>query len=164
MAYRNKTYVIFDGDNDMWAYGFMLGWKKNAHMEFDFFNAHDIGVITDRAAEETVKRTLRERLKNTKQAIVVIGNSTKNLYRFVRWEIETCLDLGIPIVSVNLNGARQMDPQLCPPILCGTCTVHVSFNAKIIQKALDDFCENFSSYKDKTDLYYSDAVYKGLGL
>ena len=21
MGYRNKTYVIFDGDNDIWAYG-----------------------------------------------------------------------------------------------------------------------------------------------
>jgi hypothetical protein len=29
MSYRNKTYVIFDGDNDMWAYAYMKGWKAN---------------------------------------------------------------------------------------------------------------------------------------
>jgi len=29
MSYRNKTYVIFDGDNDMWAYSYMKGWKAN---------------------------------------------------------------------------------------------------------------------------------------
>ena len=29
MAYRNKTYVAFDGDNDMWAYAYMKGWKQN---------------------------------------------------------------------------------------------------------------------------------------
>ena len=28
MSYRNKTYVIFDGDKDLWAYAYMLGWKK----------------------------------------------------------------------------------------------------------------------------------------
>lgn len=164
MGYRNKTYVIFDGDNDMWAYGFMLGWVENDHVEFDFHNAHDIRAITDRASEDAVKRTLRERLKNTKQAIVLIGESTKNLFRFVRWEIETCLDMGIPIVAVNLNGLRRMDDNLCPPILKGTTTMHVAFKAKIIQKALDEFCDNFSAYKDKSDWYYNDSTYGALGL
>jgi hypothetical protein len=164
MAYRNKTYVIFDGDKDMWAYAYMLGWKKNENIDFDFFDAHDIGNITDRASEETVKAKLRERLRNTKQAIVLVGESTRNLYRFVRWEIETCLELGIPIVVVNLNKKRQMDPDRCPPLLRGTAAVHVSFNARIIQKALDDFCENFKAYKDKKDLYYPAAAYEKLGL
>ena len=40
MSYRDKTYVIFDGDNDIWAYGFMKGWKKNEHIDFDFDDAH----------------------------------------------------------------------------------------------------------------------------
>ncbi len=47
MSYRNKTYVIFDGDGDMWAYAFMLGWKSRDHIEFDFHDAHDINTITD---------------------------------------------------------------------------------------------------------------------
>jgi hypothetical protein len=35
------TYVIFDGDNDRYAYAFMKGWKVNERVEFDFRDAHD---------------------------------------------------------------------------------------------------------------------------
>ena len=166
MGYRNKTYVIFDGDEDMWAYAYMLGWTKKEHMEFNFYNAHDLRPLAATADETTVKRALRHRLENTKQAIVVIREKTKNLYRFVRWEIEMCLSMGIPIVAVNLNGKRQMDLDRCPPILKDTCTVHVPFKAKAIQKSLDDFCDEFVNYKQKNfvDIYYSDAVYTALGL
>ncbi|VWD31313.1 TIR domain-containing protein [Burkholderia contaminans] len=166
MAYRNKTYVIFDGDEDMWAYAYMLGWNKNEHMEFNFYDAHDLRPLAANADEAVVKRALRHRLENTKQAIVIVGEKTKNLFRFVRWEIEMCLSMGIPIVAVNLNGKRQMDPEKCPPLLKDTCTVHVPFKAKAIQKGLDDFCDGFASYKQKklTNLFYSDAVYAKLGL
>src|SRR5437016_1734162 len=103
MSYKNKTYVIFDGDNDMWAYAYMKGWNVNDNMEFDFADAHDIKPLTDRATEETVRQRLRERLSNTKQALVLVGANTKNLYRFVRWEIETAQKLNLPVVVANLN-------------------------------------------------------------
>ena len=78
MSYRNKTYVIFDGDEDMWAYRYKRGWKANENIDFNFFDAHDLKPLTDRAGEDTVKRRLRERLGDTKQAIVLIGEKTKN--------------------------------------------------------------------------------------
>ena len=82
MSYRNKTYVIFDGDKDMWAYAYMLGWHENEHIEFNFFNAHDINTITKSASEDTTKRKLRERIANTKQAVVLVGKSTKTLRHY----------------------------------------------------------------------------------
>jgi hypothetical protein len=164
VGYRNKTYVIFDGDEDIWAYGFMIGWKNNEHIDFDFYDAHDVNEIRNGTQEATVKRKLKERIGNTKQAVVLVGEKTKNLYRYVRWEIDTMLELGIPIVAVNLNGVRQLDNDLCPAILKGTPTVHVAFKAKIIQHALDEFYENFFKYREKIDLYYSDSVYTSLGL
>ena len=36
MSYRNKTYVIFDGDNDLWAYAYMKGWNESEYIEFAF--------------------------------------------------------------------------------------------------------------------------------
>ena len=81
MGYRNKTYVIFDGDDDIWAYRYMRGWNAQEHIEFDFHDAHDLGSeLTDRASEQTVKRRLRERFSSAKQ--VLIGERTKHLYRF----------------------------------------------------------------------------------
>jgi len=166
MSYRNKTYVIFDGENDMWAYGYMKGWKESMHIEFDFYDAHDIRPLTDRASEATVRARLRERLSNSKQAIVLIGESTRHLYRFVRWEIETALDLDFPIVGVNLNGSRKYDAELCPPVLRDQYAVHVPFKAKIIQYALDNFPVEHSKRDPNAggNRHYNDSVYTRLGL
>ena len=42
MPYRNKTYVCFDGDNDIHYYYLMKAWKQNDSMSFNFFDAHDL--------------------------------------------------------------------------------------------------------------------------
>lgn len=166
MSYRNKTYVIFDGDNDMWAYAYMKGWNQSEHIEFDFYDAHDLCRLTDRASEQTVRDRLRQRLSNSKQAIVLIGESTRYLYKFVRWEIEIALNLDFPIVGVNLNGSRKYDAELCPPILRDQYVVHVPFKAKIIQYALDHFPAEYAkrSPNDDGNRQYPDSFYKRLGL
>ncbi len=45
MSYRNRTYIIFDGDNDMWAYAYMKGWKTNDQIDFNFYDAHDLRTL-----------------------------------------------------------------------------------------------------------------------
>lgn len=165
MSYKNRTYVIFDGDEDMWAYAYMLGWKKNDNIDFEFHNAHDVNAITDRSSEENTKKKLRERFSSAKQVIVLVGEKTKNLYRYVRWEIEVAQGLGLPIVAVNLNGLRKIDNDRCPPILKSKDAMHVSFKMKIIKYALDDFCENYAQYKGRgDDWHYKTKAYEDLGL
>ena len=120
------VYVAFDGDNDKWAYGFMKGWRTNDRVDFDFEDAHDLDDMTGRAQnEQYVKSRLKERMKNSDALVVIVGEKTKNLYRFVRWEIELALELGLPIVVTNLNERNQMDADLCPPILRAACAAHV---------------------------------------
>jgi hypothetical protein len=166
MAYRNKTYVIFDADTDIHYYRLMQAWKGHDHIDFDFYDAHELNNLRDGSTEETIKRKLRERMNNAKQAIVLVGEKTKNLYTFVRWEIDQAMGMGLPIVVVNLNGARQMDANRCPQILKDKCCVHVSFNAAIIRHALDDFGDNFpkGEYTNKVNLFYSEEIYNRLGL
>lgn len=166
MSYRNKTYVIFDGDEDMWAYLLMRGWKANENIDFNFYDAHDLKPLTNSSGEYTVKKRLRERLGDTKQAIVLVGEKTKNLYRFVRWELETCINQNIPIIAVNLNGQRSIDGSLCPPIIRDEYVVHIPFKLKIIQYALNNFPEEFHrrDQRDKGPRLYNESVYKQLGL
>jgi hypothetical protein len=166
VSYRNKTYVIFDGDNDMWAYAFMKGWKANENIDFNFYDAHDIRPLTDRASDETVRQRLRERFSSAKQVIVLIGEHTKDLYRFVRWELEIALKIDLPIVAVNLNKKRTFDAELCPPILHNEYVVHIPFNMKIIKYALDQFPDEFSKRDPKAsgNRHYPDKVYSSLGL
>jgi hypothetical protein len=107
-----------------------------------------------------------KRFSSAKQVVVLVGESKKNLYRFVRWELETALNLKLPIIVVNLNGKREMDPILCPPILRGTDAVHVSFQMKIIQPAVDDaytHVRNISAGEEK-DWRYGENVYRQLRL
>lgn len=166
MSYRNKTYVIFDGDNDRWAYAYMKGWKSNENMDFNFHDAHDIGPLTDRASDDTIKARLRDRFSNAKQAIVLVGEQTKNLRKWVPWEIEISQKLDLPIIVANLNGKRQMDPDLCPTALRNSLAVHVAYKAKIIQYALDGFPDEYLQMQASASgwRYYTDDVYKALGL
>lgn len=166
MSYRNKTYVIFSGDDDIWAYRLMKAWNSSKHITFNFYDAHDLKPLTDRASDETVRARLRERFSNAKQAIVLIGYSTKNLYKFVRWEIEIALDLDLPIIAVNLNRMRVYDEDLCPPILRDKYVVHVSYNARIIKYALDNFPMQYNSEGRPPggNWQYVEAVYKKVGL
>ena len=73
MSYRNKTYVIFDGDEDGNYYRLMCAWKSNENMDFNFYDAHDIGAISDTNPDETVKKKLRERMASAKQVVVLVG-------------------------------------------------------------------------------------------
>jgi hypothetical protein len=169
MSYRDKTYVIFDGDNDLWAYKFMKGWKSLDHIDFDFEDAHDEYGLTKRAEDEAyIKIRLRQRFKSAKQVILLIGKSTKNLYRYVRWELEVALELDLPIIAVNLNGDRLQNIDTCPPIIRNKYVVHIPFRMKIIKYALDHFP---SSYKNRDLLantqggrLYPDSLCRDLGL
>lgn len=167
MGYRNKTYVIFDGDNDKWAYGYMKGWKSNENMEFNFHDAHDIARVGPNAqSEQYIKSALRERFASAKQVICIIGEGTKDLYKYVRWELEVALELDLPIVAVNLNGLKKLDEELCPAIIRNTYTVHVPFKAAIIQFALDHFPSEYAKReKGATGARnYNDSQYKELGI
>lgn len=166
MSYRNRTYVIFDGDNDMWAYAYMKGWKTNEHIDFNFYDAHDVHRISDRASEATVKHALRQRMANAKQAIVLVGDSTKNLYRFVRWEIDLTIQLDLPIVVVNLNNLRTIDASRCPAILRIHCAIHVAFKMKMIKFALDGFPDWYAreGHLHPGPRYYENSVYQKLGI
>lgn len=166
MSYKNKTYAIFDGDNDIWAYAYLKGWKSNENMNFNFYDAHDIRPLSDRASEETVKNALRQRFANAKQVVVLVGENTKNLYKFVRWEIEIAQKLDLPIIVVNLNGYRQLDTARCPAILRDCVVAHVAFKARVIQHALDNFPDEYRRIQASASgyRYYGDEVYTSLGV
>lgn len=167
MSYRNKTYVCFDGDNDMHYYRLMCAWKQNDGIDFDFYNAHDINYARDTSTEESIKRQLRERLKNTKVFIVLIGEKTRYLQKFVRWEMEQALSMGLPIIAVNLNGLRGQDSERCPPIIRDQLAIHISFNAAIMQYALEHWPDSHYQYTKEGNIgpfQYTQETYKKLGL
>jgi hypothetical protein len=167
MPYRNKTFVSFDGDTDMHYYRLMQAWKQNDGIEFNFYNAHDLNSARDTSLESSIKAQLAERMRNSKLFILLVGEKTKYLQKFVRWEIEQAVSRDLPIVAINLNGRRSMDDDRCPPVLKDKLAIHISFNAAIMQYALDYWPDSHLSHKQKGGTgpyYYKEEVYRRLGL
>lgn len=165
MAYRNKTYVCFDGDEDMLSYRLMTAWSANRKMSFNFYNAHDLNTARDTSQELSIKRQLRERFANSKALIVLIGEKTKWLRKFVKWEMEVAVRLNLPIIAVNLNGSRYQDER-CPPAIRDELAIYVPFALHIIQYAMDDWpAQHVAKIREGTTgpHYYLDSVYKQLG-
>lgn len=166
MAYRNKVYVSMDADNDLNYYYLMKAWKQSDKTDFNFFDAHDLNNIYDKS-EESIKAGLRERLKNTKIFVLLVGEHTRYLYKFVRWEIEEAIKRGLPCIVVNLNGRRSMDSDRCPPIIKSELAIHISFNSKIMQYALENWPDSDSSKRQKGEsgpYGYNAETYNRLGL
>jgi len=166
MAYRNKVYVSMDADNDLYYYYLMKAWKQNDNSSFNFYDAHDINTILDKS-EASIKAGLMERFRNTSVFVLLVGEHTRYLYKFVRWEIEQALKRNLPCIIVNLNGLRQQDDNRCPPIIKNKLAVHISFNSRILQYALENWPEDhFGKKAEGSDnaYHYKRNVYENLGL
>jgi len=165
VAYRNKIYVAFDGDEDIHYYYLMKAWKQHDDISFSFNDAHDLTQSRDSSTEETIKRSLRTRLVNSKVFILLIGEKTKYLRKFVRWEIEQALSLKLPIICVNLNGKKSQDADLCPALLRDELAIHISFKAGILEHALENWpatAASLTKEKKVGPYYYKDDVYSKL--
>ena len=90
---------------------------------------------------------VRDRLNNSSEFVVLIGKNTKNLFRFVRWEMEIALKLELPIIAVNLNGKNGIDYNLCPPIIQDELVVHVPYGVQTINYALNHWPDEYLKLK-----------------
>lgn len=167
MSYRNKTFVSFDGESDMTYYRLMTAWKQNDNVPFSFYDAHEVNTARDTSSEDSIKAQLLKRMMITKVFVLLVGDKTRYLYKFVRWEIEQAKKRGLPIIVVNLNGKRSMDTNRCPPVLVDALAVHVSFNSSILQYALEHWPashSNLSGMGKSGPYYYEEKTYRDLGL
>lgn len=171
MSYRNKTYVAFASE-DITQYRMMTAWKENQHIDFDFYDAHELHVSRDTSQRETIKANLRLRMKNAKQIILLGSAHAKSKggdgYSFLAHEVDIILELGLPVVVANLDGDRTVDRSFIPqPFLdANYYTLSVSFQPKIIQYALDGYAANFAANKatQKGPHQYNADHYTKLGL
>lgn len=166
MAYRNKTYVCFDGDNDMRYYRLMTAWKANDDSSFNFHNAHDLNTARDSSEEESIKRQLRERFASSKLFVVLIGEKTRFLRKFVKWEMEVAVRLALPIVGVNLDGSRRVTDQ-CPATIRGELVIYIPYQSKIMEYAMDKWPDSHARHRmncKSGSFYYKDSVYSNLGI
>lgn len=169
MSYRNKTYVAFASE-DISKYRLMEAWRENQNIDFQFYDAHDLYISRDSSQPETIKRNLRERLKNAKQ-IVLLGSADAKKKgsdgtSFLAHEVKVMMEFNLPIVVANLDGDRKIDRNFIPsPLLnANYYTLSVSFQPAIIKCALDDYAPAFAGSSETGPHYYLPSVYEDLGL
>lgn len=183
MAYRNGTYVAFAADgntdftkSDIKYYNLLKGWNLMKNRTFRFINPHEKGPqLRGESQEDTIKRTLRERIDNSKRFILLVGNTTRLDDDFVPYEIKYAIDTcKLPIIVVYVNHKTRITgscPQALKNLLPKTLTdriengtaktIHIPFRERIINSAIEDFSHdklpshNFSLYKDSA----YDAIY-----
>lgn len=169
MSYRNKTYVAFASE-DIRYYRMMEAWRENVNIEFEFYDAHDLFISRDTSQPKTIKRNLRERMKNAKQ-VVLLGSLDARRKggdgsSFLAHEVKVMMEFNLPVVIANLDGGRTVDSSRIPSPLRDAeyYTVSVSFQPKIIQYALDNYATQYAGSGKKGPHYYEAHIYAQQGL
>lgn len=169
MSYRNKTYVAFASE-EIHYYRLMEAWRDNDKIAFEFYDAHDLFQARDTSLPETIKARLRERMKNVKQVVLLGSAKAKSKgsdgVSFLAHEVKVMMEFNLPVVVANLDQDRTVDRNFIPtPLLdADYYTLSVSFQPKIIMKALDSYAPAFQGSKESGPHYYKSAVYEELGL
>ena len=167
VAYRKKFYLCFDTDNEVHYYWLMRAWQQDDGTKFNFHDAYDLNTPYNVNFEEAVKHQLKARIQDTQAFVVLIGESTRYPHQLVQWQIEEALALDLPIICVNLNGLRHRDAIRCPSVIGNSLSVHIGFNAVILQHALQTWPEKHYAFRqqgDSSPYYYKQNDYFALGL
>jgi hypothetical protein len=183
MAYRNGTYVAFhaDGNNqpggksDIDYYNLLKAWSTKSDDDFTMINSHDKACsVRDASLRTTLRNSLLERLRNSKNMVLIIGETTYLDKDWVPFEIEKAVDLyGIPIIAAYtifekpIRNPRALSgywPQaLRSRIDSETANVlHIPFKKEPLNDSLRFSHDNPPNGKGLG--VYSDVAYKILGI
>jgi hypothetical protein len=182
MAYRNGTYVAFhaDGNNipgqtDIDYYQLMRAWSAHPDDEFAMVNSHEKAwAVRDSSSRTTLRNSLLERLRNSRNMVLIIGLTTRFDTDWIPFEIESAVDIyEIPIIATYTpkvcNTPIRMPSALSgywPVALTtrinnGTAhVIHMPFKREPLMDAMSQFSHNkYPSYD-----FYSDAAYTAFGI
>lgn len=183
MSYRNGTYVAFDGNattdpskGDMKYYGLLQRWNASMNFEMKFSDSHKKTYqVRDTSSIRTLQIRLIERMRNSKNMLLIISNDTNWDRGMLNFEIERAVDvLNLPIIVTYPGYDYILSPVLLedkwPRALyerikdqTAKC-IHISFKQKVIADALSQF----SIHKKDNQLisplhHYSESAYRDWG-
>jgi MTH538 TIR-like domain (DUF1863) len=182
ILYRTGTYIAFAAEGgknitetDFKYYNLMKAMDKLKTRDFKIVNSHDkVRQIRSGSTEPTIMKTLKERIKASKNFFLLVGKKTKLDDDFVPAEIEyaakTC---GLPIIVCYVDERNRITgsipdslKNLWPSSLKKLMendevkTIHIPFKELIISQALNDF--NVNSQPQYSCGLYADSVYDKL--
>ncbi|WP_288456851.1 TIR domain-containing protein [uncultured Sphingomonas sp.] len=181
MAYRNGTYIAFHADgqknptaSDIKYYRTIKMWHENDGINFNFVNSHEkVAAVRDTSQAATIKRSLRERLDNSKNFLLIIGQTTKNDTDFVPYEIQYAADTcELPFILVYTRWKGILQPSihkdewptaLARRLEAGTINaIHLPFKRGLIDDAIGRY--NLKTQPDGQMVHYTKAFQEQHGV
>jgi MTH538 TIR-like domain (DUF1863) len=183
MADRNGTYIAFHADgqidpsqSDMYYYRLLTAWNEHKSIDFGFTNSHEkASAVRDTSKATTLAQSLQERLRNSKNLLLLIGRTTKNDTDWIPFEIGHAIQTyKIPIIAVYTEFDQPIyNPQIFrdwwpPTLLRGidnqtAHVIHVPFKKAPIFDAIGQF--SHESFPLNGGLgFYSEVAYRTFGM
>jgi hypothetical protein len=183
MAYRNGTYVAFHaagtnqpGKSDLDYYNLMKAWTAKTDDDFTMINSHDkASAVRDTSLRATLRRSLLERLRNSKNMVLIIGETTYQDTDWVPYEIEQAIDTYmLPIIAAYtvyetaIRSPRALSMYwpnaLNLRINNETANViHIPFKKESLKDAISQFSHDNPPNGGGLGIYNDDA-YKAFGI
>lgn len=183
MAYRNGTYVAFHangtnipGKSDIDYYNLMKAWSAKTDDDFTMNNSHDkASAVRDTSKKATLRASLLERLRNSKNMVLIIGETTQLDDDWVPFEISSAIDTyKIPIIATytgyqapirNPGALSGLWPAaLAARIGNGTASViHIPFKKSALLDAMGQFSHKKLPSGGGLGIY-SDEAYRAFGI
>lgn len=186
MPYRNGTYVAFDGNDttdptksDIKYYELLRVWNKNKNYAFTFSDSHKKTYqVRDSSSVETLQNRLLERMRLSKNMIVIVSEDTAWDRGMLNFEIEKAVDYyKLPLIIAYVGYEYILAPRklselwpkaLSERVLNDTAKcIHIPFREKAIMSAISQFSvhskgDNIltSSYTTYTEQTYVNWGYK----
>lgn len=181
MAYRNGTYVAFHAngtdiptDSDIKYYNLLKAWTEKTDDDFTMINSHDkASSVRDSSKKATLRASLQQRLRNSKNLVLIIGKTTRFDTDWVPFEIEQAIDsYEIPIIAAYTGYDWILAPNdlsaLWPAALATRINnkkarvIHIPFKKEPIKAAIGQFTH--SHPPDGSLAYYVRDAYVRWGL
>ncbi len=182
MANRTGTYIAFDGlgqtdptKSDFRYYGTIKAWNASKHIEFRYVNSHDkTSAVRDTSKKATLKTRIRERLRASKNMLVILSPKTRKSGSMLTYEIEQAVDTyDLPLVVAYTDLQVVLRPALLsyywPNALSRRISnaqgsmIHIPFAKDPIMDALPRFTVNGESIRGNK-VHFSAQAHREWGL
>ena len=181
MAYRNGTYIAFHaqgtnqpGKSDIDYYNLMKAWSAKTDDDFTMVNSHEkASAVRDTSKKVTLRASLLQRLRNSKNMVLIVGDTTRFDTDWVPFEIEQAVDrYELPIIAAYPNYDYILDPSKLRPLWPAALedridketvrVIHIPFKKLPIADAIEQFTP--ANPPNSSLDYYTRDTYRGWGI
>jgi len=183
MANRTGTYVAFDGlgqtdptKSDFRYYSTIQAWDAHKHIDFRFVNSHEkTDAVRDTSKRATLEARIQERLRASKNMLVVLSPQTRKTGSMLTYEIEQAIDVyKMPLIVTYVDHQVILYPRLLSGywpnalssrIANGTGSmIHIPFAKDPIMDALPRFTVNGERPRGGVLGFYDANTHRAWGL